>query len=128
MVDTKSDCMDSNLIYTIKCSKCQDDDQKGLYVGQTGGSIHRRQKEHLQGLKRGDWKCPLFRHSQEHHPEGHLQFKMKKIHTARSNMERLVHEAEMIANKSDSGVKLWNQKGEYGRSKIVRLKPSSEYV
>ena len=97
-------------------------------MGQTGGTIHRREKEHLQGLTRGEWKCPLYRHSQEHHPDGPPQFKMEKIASARSNIQRLVHEAELIANHDESGTKLWNQKGEYGRSKLVRLKPSSEYV
>ena len=128
LVNKKEACMENNLVYQIKCSRCGDDNQKGLYIGQTGGSIHRRQKEHLQGLKRGDWKCPLFRHTRQHHPEGAPDFIMEKISKARSNMERLVYEAELIGNHDDGGSQLWNQKGEYGRSKLVRLKSSSEYV
>ena len=76
LVKSKADCMDTNCVYTIKCTQCQDDPDRGLYVGQTGGTLHRRQREHHQGLTRGDWKCPLYRHTQQHHPDEVPDFMM----------------------------------------------------
>ena len=126
-VDVKGDCMENNLIYRIDCQECQGG-EGGWYRGQTGGSMHRRMKEHMMGLARKDIKCPLYRHTLEHHQGDPPEFKMTKSGGARSNMERLVKEAEMIGNEDEGGAKLWNSKGEYGRSKLVRFKPSSVQV
>ena len=39
---------------------------------------------------------------------------------AKDNMSRLIGEEELIAKHEDQGDKLWNSKGEFGKSKLIR--------
>ena len=106
------------------------DQDPGHYRGQSGRSMHSRMAEHVQGLKSKKMTCPLYRHRLQNHKdeEDDPTFVMKKLAKPRSNMERLVTEAEVIAEDEEQGVHLWNNKSEYGRSKLIRWKPTVEYT
>ena len=45
---------------------------------------------------------------------------MKRLMSTRDNMTRLIGEGESIAEQEKEGSKLWNSKGEYGKSKLIR--------
>ena len=92
------------------------------YIGQSGRSLHARAKEHLDGLKRGDPKCPLFKHvvnshNSERNPD---LFEIKKLTSSRTNLHRLISESEHIQNNVTSG--LMNSKSEYRNTKIIRMR------
>ena len=144
LVSQEQDCSNSNAVYKISCTECQDPTKqpasqfcqaqpspqveiepgvRNLYIGQTGRTLHSRSQEHLRGLKKGDIKCPLFKHSEEKHngDKNHQRFKMELIKSTRGNLTRLLTESENInAHKPEI---LLNSKSEYGRNKVVRFTP-----
>ena len=129
MVDhSKYDCMETRAIYRITCRRCTLGGREGgSYIGQSGRSLHARQAEHGAGVTNNSSTCPLVRHSEDHHPDDRLSptdFMMSKLISCRDNMTRLVGEGEAIANQEAAGDLLWNSKGEYGRSKVIRWKPT----
>ena len=105
-------------------------DDPGHYRGQSGRSLHSRMAEHMQGLKGKKMTCPLYRHRLRQHPNDNEdpQFQMEKLAKPRSNMERLIFEAEIISQDESNGVQLWNSKSEYGKTKIIRWKPTMDYA
>lgn len=50
-------CTDSNVIYCIKCSRCN-----LLYVGETGRRLGDRIREHIYDIRKGDLTKPVSRH------------------------------------------------------------------
>ena len=129
MVDhSKHDCMDTGAINKITCRRCTLGGREGgSYIGQSGRSLHARQAEHGAGVTNNLITCPLVRHAGDQHPEEVLSptdFIMSKLLSTKDNMTRLVGEGEAIANQEAAGDLLWNSKGEYGRSKVVRWKPT----
>ena len=48
--------------------------------------------------------------------------------SSKTNMERLIQESELIGDANDVGVKLWNSKTEYGKSKLIRWAPTMSYI
>ena len=59
------------------------------YIGQSGRSLHARAKNHLDGLKRGDPKCPLFKHVVNSQNSGRNPelFEIKKLTSSRTNLQ-----------------------------------------
>ena len=133
MVDhTKHDCMDTGAIYKISCKLCTlGDKQGGSYIGQSGHTLHARQSEHGAGVKNSLSTCPLVRHAADQHPEENItpaDFLMKKLMSTKDNMTRLIGEGEAISNQEAEGYLLWNSKGEYGKSKVVRWTPTVSQI
>ena len=140
------DCMDSNLVYRISCEPCLNSNSDGnqgqhdadanqgqhhadanqlrrtsTYIGQTGRTIHARMRDHVDGLRRGEATCPLYKHVQHAH-DGNIsdaRFTAKKITQSRTNLHRLLSEAEQIQSNTHLG--LFNSKSEYRGTKIIRM-------
>ena len=75
--------------------------------------------------------CPLVRHSADNHPNADMSptdFQMVKILSTKDNMTRLIGEGEAISNQEAEGELLWNSKGEYGRSKVIRWTPTVSQI
>ena len=108
---------------------CRQDEVLGQYRGQTSRSMHSRMAEHMRGLKSKNNSCPLYRHKEDCHKNGDPKFTMKPTVKTKGNLHRLATESEQIGEgDDDKSVRLWNSKSEYGRSKLVRWKPTLEYV
>ena len=97
-----------------------------VYIGQTGRSLHSRMSEHLAGLKRMEKSCPLAKHVTLSHGgvKEDARFKSKILHGARTNLSRLVLEAEQIQEHLEEGV--LNSKSEFRGTKVIRLIPNKE--
>ena len=83
--------------------------------------------EHLQGLNNSVPSCPLHKHAVQDHQgdTGAPKFTAKVLGTARTNLTRLILEAEEIQEGSRRG-KLLNSKSEFRGTKIVRMVPQVE--
>ena len=168
MAKDNVDCMASNVVYKIECTKCPDqvqdavdqgqppggdvedqgqppggdDEDQGqhsgsgddirrhpkVYIGQSGRSLHSRMSEHLRGLKSKDKLCPLMKHVDLCH-SGRTEdshFETQILHTARTNLSRLILEAEEISNHRQNGI--LNSKSEFRGTKIVRLVADREII
>ena len=82
-------------------------------------------------LKNGTRTCPLVRHVVAEHQGDRFSlenFTMSKVMAAKDNMSRLLGEGEEIGKAEAGGSKLWNSKGEYGRTKLIRWKQTVEMV
>ena len=92
------------------------------YIGQTGRTLHARSKNHFDGLRKGDPKCPLFKHVVNSHNSDRNPnlFQIKKLCSSRTNLHRLISESEYIQNNVSNG--LMNSKSEYRNTKIIRMK------
>ena len=129
MVDGKYDCMDTGCVYRVNCELCKDADTSGdlrdhgLYIGQSGRSLHARQLDHSRGISSNKDTCPMVRHFKDQHrdlkPELN-HFKMTRIMKSKDNMSRLLGEAENIQLEMKKGTKLWNSKAEFGKNRVVR--------
>ena len=155
LASDKTDCMASNIVYRIQCTKCPeqgqphdgvgvgDDNDEGqppgsdgdegqpprVYIGQSGRSLHSRMAEHLRGLRGKDKSCPLTKHVDLCH-DGETEdakFETDIIHRARTNLSRLILEAEEIQNHRQKEI-LLNSKSEFRGTKIVRLVADREIV
>ena len=101
----------------------------GQYRGQTGRTMHSRMAEHVRGLRAKNKSCPLFRHKEDYHKDIEPKFIMKPSIKTKGNLNRLATEAEQIGDgEDDKNVTLWNSKSEYGKSKLVRWRPTLDYV
>ena len=98
------------------------------YIGQSGRSLHSRIQNHTDGLKRGDPKCPLFKHALASHDgvKDPNLFVAKKISSSRTNLHRLITESEEIQNNFSQG--LMNSKSEYRGTKIIRMQAQRTIV
>ena len=90
--------------------------------------MHARLKNHVDGLRRGDEKCPLYKHAQISHDGNRNpdQFVATKLCSSRTNLHRLISESEEIQSNSDRG--LMNSKSEYRGTKIIRMRTHREIV
>ena len=61
------------------------------YIGQTGTTLHRRQKSHQTSKS-----SVLKKHIAEYHPNSNSAFHMKPVKSARTILERLVWEGNLI--------------------------------
>ena len=88
-------------------------------------------KEHMGGLRAKTQSCPLYRHTQESHNDDEEvpDFIMLPSRKTRGNLHRLATESEEICEgDDDETIQLWNSKSEYGKTKIVRWKPTLDYA
>ena len=93
--------------------------------------MHARQEEHAKGLLKGCTNCPLVRHNRDMHTGVNLEpkdFTMVKVMGTRDNMTRLIGEAQTIADAEEQGCNLWNSKGGFGKSKLIRWTQQVENV
>ena len=63
------------MVYKISCNRCKDQDQEGIYIGESGHSAFFRGKSHLEALRKRTSDSVLDRHSLEVH--GGRQMYMK---------------------------------------------------
>ena len=97
---------------------------KYLYIGQTGRTAHARFLEHRRGITDKSMSCPLYRHVLESHggDETGADFQGSVVRKTRTNLTRLVLEAQEIHNKIQTGT-LLNSKSEFRGSKLIRMVP-----
>ena len=110
---TTTDCAASTSTTTGQRRTC--------YIGQSGRTMHARLRNHIDGLRRGDNKCPLYKHTQMSH-DGSTDsslFIAKKLTSSRTNLHRLISESEQIQKNHSEG--LMNSKSEYRGTKIIRM-------
>ena len=129
----KTDCMETGCIYKISCNRCSEvvKESKEMYLGQSGRSLHARQQEHAQGLTNSKITCPLVRHNRDTHTGVQLtlkDFTMDKVMSTKDNMTRMIGEGQTISDAEEGGCKLWNSKGEFGKSKLIRWTQQVENV
>ena len=68
------DCRMRGCVYEIIC---KEEGCGRMYRGQTGRSAYTRTGEHVADWRRGDVKCPLYRHSTIYHQGQEFEFGMK---------------------------------------------------
>ena len=92
------------------------------YVGQTGTTLHLRQKTH-----KSDKESALTKHtSQEHQGDNKppASFRMKPLKGSLKVLDRLITEGVMIDQEERiTRGSLMNSRGEAGRGKMVRYVP-----
>ena len=83
----------------------------------------------MRDIKAKNNSCPLCRHKEICHRDSDPKFIMKPTVHTKGNLHRLATKSEQIGEGDDDKlVKLWDSKSEYDRAKLVRWKPTLEYV
>ena len=110
-------------MYKLQCTNCE-----ASYLGTSGHSLHKRSMEHLTAVRRGNQSYAMARHYSSEHPDWDpnsnvLPFtsKMLKGPNIQGNLQRYLSEALLIRDFTDSGEKLLNGRGEWGRTSLKRL-------
>jgi hypothetical protein len=104
---------------------CKVQDKRYNYLGITGRSLHARQTEHMDAMRRGDTKYALARHMRDVHSQDtpgtpEPRFSMQLVSRHKTNLEKAVTEGVLI-EKQDQNY-LMNKKGEWGRGRgLIRL-------
>ena len=101
-------------------------DPRTKYIGMTGRSLHCRSLEHIDKYNRQDPTSVLLKHvrmchSTEMGASVNRLFRMEQLSSHRSNLHRAVTEALYIDSSKDGT--LINEKGGFGRTKLVRFEP-----
>ena len=94
---------------------------RNKYIGQSGTTIHKRQRSHLSGSK-----SVLKKHCEEYHKDQQSKpkFTMKVLRGSKTVLDRLVWEANLISQAEENNPgSLMNSKGEWGKNKMVRFAP-----
>ena len=117
----KTNCMTNNVCYEAKCKTCEQKGKNYHYTGETARNLHKRSKEHVKGLesnKKDNW---MVRHIEKEHKdnEKEVKFTWRVLRKHNKALQRQLHEAVAIANKSDE--ENLNSKYEYFGQRIKRL-------
>jgi len=91
-VSANINCRERNVIYAIKCNKCN----KAVYVGETEREIRDRMKEHLSDV-RLDREKPINRHfGIRGHSSNDVRFVILRRMFNAGKIERQIHETDWI--------------------------------
>ena len=122
-VEPTQSCGGSRVVYQLQCTNCE-----ASYLGTSGHSLHKRGMEHLTAVRRRNQSYAMARHYSAEHPDwdpnsNDLPFtsKMLKGPNIQGNLQRYLSEALLIRDFTDSGKKLLNGRGEWGRTSLKRL-------
>ena len=94
----KADCWKQRIVYRLECTQC------GVqYTGTSGHSLHKRLREHMDAMRRGDLKYAMAKHYNLDHPlinirtTGDQLFRGELLsQPTASNMERYILEGLCI--------------------------------
>jgi hypothetical protein len=96
------------------------------YLGISGRSLHARQKNHTDAVRRGDQSYPLARHMKEAHSQAGEEtpkFTMRLISRHKNNLEKAMTEGILVEKQNREF--LMNKKGEWGKHRgLVRITAS----
>jgi hypothetical protein len=125
------DCRRRNILYESSCMECNEketlykkgaklSDCVGVYVGESGRSLHERAGEHQHDAGAGTEDSHMIKHWSEHHGgSGDVpKFHFKLIGSFQDALTRQVSEAVRIDLR---GGGVLNSKSEYSRCKLPRL-------
>ena len=65
---SKGKCWQSGTTYAITCNLCDQNNSRGIYIGETGRPLYTRSVEHAENLKNKRKGKPLHEHMNAHHP------------------------------------------------------------
>ena len=107
-IESNIDCRLRGCVYNIRCKECTRE-----YKGQTGRSIFERTKEHMDDWGKKMDRCPLWRHSIEHHERKQFEFEIAiESECFGKPTKRMITEAilidEMPNNKTMNNKKEWS--------------------
>ena len=61
------DLQTEGVVYSMKCKKCEEKGQKKIYIGETGGKLEVRMKEHSYRNREEVKRTETYRHSENEH-------------------------------------------------------------
>ena len=95
-----------------------------LYIGTSGTTLHRRQTEHMDAIRRGQMSNALAKHHREKHPGEPQNYTAEPIQGGIPfNVERFILEAFKIQEFSqNTNFESLNQRGEWGHRGLTRLR------
>ena len=94
------------------------------YIGMIRTSLHCRMQEHLQKQKSKSSSNPLWRHDRDKHGGEPQRYTTRVIRRERNLLPLSIMEALFI-EKQATGSSL-NDKNEYGRGKLIRIRATRE--
>ena len=93
-----SHCSQKDVVYSIKCDLCQDDD--GVYIGETSRPLSKRFQEHYRSATSPTAKSyknmAFFKHYQAYHEGQKPKLTVKILEKTSGSLERKVTEAVLI--------------------------------
>ena len=118
-------------VYRVTCNICKRDPEQlkeVVYIGTSGTTLHRRQVEHMDAIRRGQISNALAKHQGEKHPDEPQAFTAEPIQGGIPyNVERFILEALKIQEFSQSNThQILNQRGEWGHRGLTRLRITTE--
>ena len=128
--ETRQDCRKRNVLYENRCQVCMVDvktdgklnqeDGKGVYIGETSRSMYERSKEHQKDRDDKSEDSHQVKHWALDHPDlqSPPRFKFKILSTFTDPLTRQIAESVRIER---SGVEILNSKSEYSRCRVPRL-------
>ena len=124
-VEEGVDCTVQRLVYQVTCTNCSEGDTptESLYVGTSGYSLHRRQLQHIEEIRRQQQSNAMAKHQRHVHPNQQPKFRSKPIRGGiQFNLDRYILEAHLIQeNSQNTDVVLMNQRSEFGNRGIPRI-------
>ena len=118
---SKVNCRTPGIVYNIFCNICQNENEKAVYVGQSGRNAYSRGKEHVDAFLAGNNSHCLVIHHKTHHPDlprDVSHYRMVLVRSYRSPLDRQIGEALEIYN-ADVDV-LMNSGAEWGAGRLPR--------
>ena len=132
MVDTKTDCSTTGLVYQIKCNQCDttvdvDEDTENTYeettpasyLGMSSTSAHCRMVSHKDLQKGKNMRGPLARHDRDKHNGQAMNYTTTVIKKEKKLLNLCITEALYIEKYPDKSN--LNERMEMGRGGLVRL-------
>ena len=123
-VDREADCRVSRCVYSVSCDHCTETGQETQYIGTTGCTLHKRQREHMCEVQRRSTSNAQSKHHWEKHPTQEPKYTTRIISGGiKYNIERYIKEALQIESaKENTNINLINQKSEWGMTGVPRLR------
>ena len=118
-------CRVSRGIYKISCKKCEDNPNTNnmVYIGTSGHSVHKRNLEHLDDLRRKSMRSAITKHHLQNHRGEDPEFVTTVVKGGvRFNLDRFITEAiEIETHNFTPGIRVLNSKSEWGHRGLPRL-------
>ena len=92
--------MDKGCVYEINCIRCEHNDEKAVYIGESGLPMQERSKTHVTSVETGNKKPSAWtEHYIQCHPTHQNQplFRAKKLCAPQGHVRRKIREAMAIA-------------------------------
>ena len=122
--EKSGNCRKPDIVYRIKCKKCEMKKLKSHYYGESNFNAYTRGKQHLENYRSNcettQEKSAMRKHAKEVHGDKRVDFEMEVMKTFKGDpLGRQVYESILIIDSKNQDDFPMNSKNEFNQALII---------